>query len=131
MKTKLKLLASLTMLFLATYGARAFIVFQDNFSYGSQPGPIGAVSGGVWVPGAGNTITSNIYVSNNLSQLAGTSPGDLPRAYFTNGLPGFTLTNAPNFSNTVSFFPSNAPLAALYASFTLNVPSVSGITNAY
>ncbi len=131
MKTKLKILASLALLLLATHGARAFIVFQDNFSYASQPGQIDTVSGGVWVAGAGNTLTSDIYVSNNVAQISGTSPGDLPRAYFTNGLSGFTMTSAPNFSNTVAFFPSNAPIAALYASFTLNVPSVSGVTNSY
>jgi Lamin Tail Domain/Immunoglobulin domain len=131
-------------LFLAAGAAEASILFQDNFNY--PQGPIGIVSGsspttaggGTWVSGAGSLYgtTPDVSASGANSVIfGGTSTGDLPRAYFTNGLAGLSMPNVPLFTNTVYYFPSNAPVAALYVSFSLTVPSstlaTNGIGNTY
>jgi hypothetical protein len=142
MKYRIRILACLASLLVATSCANAVVLFQDNFPYSS--GPIGPASGGsaitagggVWVSGAGSFYgtTADISASgaNSLS-IAGTTTSDLPRAYFTNGLAGLSMPKAPLFTNTVYFLPTNAPVGGIYASFMLNVPTVSGtiITNTY
>jgi hypothetical protein len=137
MKMKLGRLGSLLILVLATLGAQAAIVFQDNFPYPS--GPIGIASGGgtnggggIWVSGAGSTYGTTADVSAtgaNALSILGSSTSDLPRVYFTNGLAGFSMPKVPLFTNQVFYFPTNAPVAALYVSFNLNV--TSGVTNTY
>jgi hypothetical protein len=140
MKCRIRILACLAGLFTATFCASAVVLFQDNFPYAA--GPIGLASGGnlatggggVWVSGAGSLYgtTSDITAdgSGNLA-IAGTSPGDLPRAYFTNGIVGLSMSKAPLFTNTVYYLPTNAPVAGIYASFTLNVPAITSVTNTY
>lgn len=135
MKTNLKQLGSLLTLCLLAFSTRAFVVFQDNFNYAN--GPIIGVSGGAWVPGYGNTNTSQIQVSGNLVQIPGSSTADQPRAYFTNGLVYASLANyATNgiiyiTNATAAYFPSNSPVAALYAGLTLNIPSATGLGSTY
>jgi hypothetical protein len=139
MKTKLILLGSIMTFFLASFGARAELLVQDNFPYSA--GPIGPASGGNgtggggnWVSGAGSLYgtTGDIVASGfNSLEIMGTGNSDLPRTYFTNGVLGLSIPLAPLFTNTVYYFPSNAPAAALYASFTINVDSSAFSTNQF
>jgi hypothetical protein len=125
------------MLFMASFGAKGVILFQDNFPY--PQGPIGLESGGnagggggIWVSGAGSTYGTTLDISAtgiNSLEIFGTSPGDLPRTYFTNGIVGLSYPQAPLFTNTVYYFSSNAPVAALYASFNLEVDPGAFATN--
>ncbi|HWY76885.1 MAG TPA: immunoglobulin domain-containing protein, partial [Verrucomicrobiae bacterium] len=134
MKAILRNLLFLTASCAAIFNVHAYILFQDNFNYTN--GPIDVVSGsspitaggGVWVSGPGSLygVTSDIQASGaNTVIIEGTGISDLPRTYFTNGIPGIYLTNVPLFTNNVYYFVSNSPVAALYASFSLTVPSSS------
>lgn len=137
MKLNLKKIGSLALLCLLTMQARAFIVFQDNFNYAS--GGLINVSGGTWVPGYSNTNTFQIQANGSSGAvIPGTGTADQPRAYFTNGLvsgllPAY-ITNGVTYitNNTPAYyFSSNSPVAALYASFTLNAPSAVGAGDPY
>lgn len=117
---------------LAASRVRADIVFQDTFDY-----PNGTLSNATWVAGAGNTLNNAILATNqNTAFIRGASSSDLPRAYFTNAPAGIpSASSAPNFPNTVFFFPTNNGITpALYYSFTLNAataPANSGVYFSY
>ena len=135
MKTTLKTAICLLTVCLLTLSARAFVVLQDNFNYPN--GPIVTESGGTWVLGYGNANSAQIQISGNQAVIPGTGTADQPRAYFTNGLVYAGLANYTNggvvyISNSVAaFFPSNSPVAALYASLTVNIPSGTGLGSTY
>jgi hypothetical protein len=134
MKAILRNLLFLIASCVAIFNVHAYILFEDNFNYTN--GPIDVVSGsspitaggGVWVSGPGSLygVSNDIVASGaNTVIIEGTANADLPRTYFTNGIPGIFMTNVPLFTNSVYYFVSNAPVAALYASFSLTVPSSS------
>ena len=126
------------------FSASATVVFQDSFNYPN--GPIltsaGSTAGGAWSPGFGNGIGGQIVISGNQVVIPGNGNADQPRAYFTNGLVYTTLPNYAFYTNSgtiytnpynasVAYFASNSPAAAIYASFTLNVPSGTGLASTY
>ena len=127
MKSSLKTIASFLALCAWAVGAQAFVVFQDNFNYPN--GPILTSAAPTWVPGYGNANSGQIQISGNQVVIPGTGTADQPRVYFTNGLSYTSLANYTNggtiyISNaTAAFFPSNSPIAAVYASFTATSPS--------
>src|SRR5450756_548839 len=128
MKINLKKLVLLSFLCLLASGARAFIVYQDSFSY--PDGPLIDESGFSWVTGYGNSDSAQIVISGGQVKIPGTTTSDQPRLYFTNGPSYLNLVNYTNagtvyVSNAVAaLFPSNSPAGALYASFTLTIPFV-------
>ncbi len=135
MKVSIKILATTLMLCLLGLSAKAIIVFQDNFNY--TPGT--TLTNSLWVAGTGNTLpTTGILVSSTNSITIGyNGTGSAqPRAYFTNGLAQYLDTNTiwigghgAYYSNNVAggtgtnayYFPSNAPVAAIYYSFTITM----------
>src|SRR5689334_12315634 len=121
MKTKLNKLTTLgplTLTCLAALTGHATIVFQDTFPY-TPDGSI--LSNATWVAGAGNTLNKGVTASGLNAVISGVSNSS-PRAYFTNGLAAFTFPSATsNFNQTTYYFPSNAPVAALYFSYNINV----------
>jgi len=136
MKINLKKLVLLSFLCLLASGARAFIVYQDSFSY--PDGPLIDESGFSWVTGYGNSDSAQIVISGGQVKIPGTTTSDQPRLYFTNGPSYLNLVNYTNagtvyVSNAVAaLFPSNSPAGALYASFTLTIPFGStGLGNTY
>ena len=135
MKRNLVRIITLLSLCLLASGARAFVVYQDNFNYNN--GGIIDESGGNWVPGYGNSDSQQIVINGGQVIIPGTSTTDQPRVYFTNGPSYISLMNYTNSgtvyisNSTAAYFPSNSPLAAVYASFTLMVPSSAGFGNTY
>jgi hypothetical protein len=142
MKMKLRLIGSLMATFLAAYTAQAIILLQDDFPYAAGPivtestaFPNGAWFAPVGDPTYGTTADISASGANSLIFAGTSSTSDFPLAYFTNGLAGFSFKGGAvtNFSGNIFFFPSNAPVAAVYASFNINVQNNSPavITNAY
>lgn len=139
MKSKLSFLGSLLTCLFLTFGAKAIVLFQDNFPYGNGPidivsGGNGTGGGGVWVSGAGSTYgTTDDIICDGFGDLeiTGSGPSILPKAYWTNGFAGSTFAAVPLFTNTVYYFLSNAPVAGLYASFYLNVDPNAFATNKF
>jgi hypothetical protein len=131
MKTSFKTIASFIALCAWAVGAQAFVVFQDNFSYPN--GPILTSAAPTWIPGYGNANSGQIQISGNQVVIPGTGTSDQPRLYFTNGLAYASLANYTNggtiyISNaTAAFFPSNSPIAAIYASFSATIPGSTGL----
>ncbi len=136
MKAKLRILTCLLLLFLGTAVSRAIVIFQDNFPY--TGGPL-ATNIPTWIaPPGNNTATNTVISASGANTVILQEPAAAVQAWalFTNGLPGFSITlphaglgqGITNFIGTFYYFPSNAPVAALYASFTINVGSA--ITNA-
>ncbi len=123
MKSKTTRLACLTMLALTALNARAIILFQDNFPYTDGTYLDGT---GVWVLPGYTPAANQLYISGNAVVWPGTLTGDTPRAFFTNGLPAYTLAAVSNFNQTVYYFPSNAPVAAIYGSCTFSMPTAPG-----
>ncbi len=116
MKSNLIKIGNLLLFCLLASGARAFVVFQDNFNY-----PAGALTNSTWVAGVGNTLNSTISANGSgaITIGYGATTSDQPRAYFTNGYA--FIPSAPNFPNPTYYFPSNSPAVALYAGFTINL----------
>ena len=127
MKTTLKTLGILFSLWLLAFSASALVIFQDNF----DGYPDGVLTNSTWQAGAGNTLNSGVSVSGGAVSI-NASGASQPRAYFTNGIAGFTVTNFNNgASNVVYYFGTNTPIAGLYFSYTLNVSSATNSYHAY
>ncbi len=133
MKTKLLTkLGILALMCLMAFSARAYIVFQDNFNCANN-GALETVDTN-WFVGYGNTNAMQLQVVNNDSVvIPGTSLGDAPWAFFTNGpasAPLYSygsngviyLTNASAY-----YFASNSTVPALYFSMTVSMPSIAGM----
>ena len=131
MKINLRTIASFLAPCLLAVSAHAFVVFQDSFNYAN--GGILTVAAPTWVPGYGNANSGQIVINNNQIVIPGTGTADQPRVYFTNGPAFLNLLNYTNagviyISNaTAAYFPSNAPAAALYASFSATIPPSTGL----
>jgi hypothetical protein len=117
MKANIKILAPLLILSLLSLSARAIVVFQDNFNY-----PNGTLTNSTWVAEPGSTLASGVSVNNNSVQISGAN-NSAPRAYYTNGLANFVVSNVFVFGTNCFYFPTNAPLAGVYFSYTINVSS--------
>jgi hypothetical protein len=114
----------LLLLTLLTLNARAYIVLQDSFNYPN--GTLTNTTADIWTAGPGDA-SGSIGITNNTLIIPGNSGQDFPRSYFTSGIAGnvvgFTI-NAPVPAVPVYFFPSNAPVAALYYSLNLTAATL-------
>jgi len=127
MKTNLKSIGTLLAIGLLAVSARATVIFQDNFDY-----PDGILTNSTWVAGAGDELDGSVSVSSDtvvISEIVGEA--SQPRAYFTNGLAGFVVTNVINFNTNAYYFGTNTPVAALYFSYSLNVSDATNSYHAY
>src|ERR1700678_874434 len=136
MKMKMKLLGSIMLLFLAAFGAQAIVIFQDNFSSYANGILNTNLATWIWPPGDQTYATnSEISVSSGSVVINLSEPSAYAStqawALFTNGVPGSSVTlpgpligqAITNWSGTCYYFASNTPVAALYASCAMNVPS--------
>lgn len=117
MNTSIKTLATLLLLSLLSLSARAFVIFSDSFNY-----PNGELTNSTWVSEPGNTLNTGVSVNNNSVQIQPIN-SSAPRAYYTNGLANFVVSNVLVFGTNCYYFPTNAPVAGIYFSYTINVAS--------
>lgn len=129
MKISIKITAAFLVSSLLALSAQATVVFQDNFNYPNGSGePPGTLTNAFWVSGAGNSLNTGVSVINSNAVIS-TANASAPRAYFTNGLAGFSYppgsiwiqTNLNSYQQTAYYFGTNTPVAAVYFSYTLNV----------
>jgi hypothetical protein len=117
---------------LTALSAHGIVLFQDNFNY--PAGPIVTEAAPSWItpPTSAPTVGTTPDISANGANgvfIAGTNTatGDQPWALLTNGLAGMSFvlpasgwsTNTYPAGATIYYFASNAPVAAIYESFSL------------
>ncbi len=129
MKTFLTKTGSLLLLMLLTFSARAYVLIQDNFNYAN--GNLTNVSDEIWSEGPGDSVGTAVTVANNAAFLSGGASvtSDYPRTYFTNGIATNVVGYVISAPQPVYFFPSNAPVAALYYSYTLTEGAAPSTTS--
>lgn len=125
MKIALKITTASLLLSLLAFNTRAFVILQDNFSY-----PNGTLTNSTWVAGAGNALNSGVSAMNGSAVIQETGSSQ-PRAYFTNGVPGFVITNVINYGTNAYYFGTNTPVAAIYFTYTLTVSTATNSYHAY